>query len=60
MRAAENIAAREHRSEKLAVISGIGVREYYAKLGYEHDGVYMSRTVCPPQLQSVTTTADIW
>jgi elongator complex protein 3 len=28
---------------KIAVISGIGAREYYRKLGYERDGPYMSR-----------------
>ncbi|MCL2141783.1 MAG: tRNA uridine(34) 5-carboxymethylaminomethyl modification radical SAM/GNAT enzyme Elp3 [Methanimicrococcus sp.] len=27
--------------EKIAVISGIGVREYYRKYGYEFDGTYM-------------------
>ena len=28
---------------KLAIISGIGAREYYRKLGYTLDGVYMSK-----------------
>jgi elongator complex protein 3 len=28
---------------KLAILSGIGVKGYYRKLGYERDGVYMSR-----------------
>ncbi|WP_424359936.1 tRNA uridine(34) 5-carboxymethylaminomethyl modification radical SAM/GNAT enzyme Elp3 [Methanocella sp. MCL-LM] len=28
---------------KLAIISGIGVRQYYQKLGYIHDGPYMSK-----------------
>ncbi len=37
---AEKIA-REHGYKKLAVISGIGVREYYRKLGYELEGTYM-------------------
>ena len=27
----------------MLVISGIGVREYYKKLGYSKDGVYMSK-----------------
>ena len=26
---------------KLSVISGIGVREYYRKIGYDLDGYYM-------------------
>jgi elongator complex protein 3 len=28
---------------KLAILSGIGVKGYYRKLGYERDGVYMSK-----------------
>lgn len=33
--------ARELGREKVAVISGIGTREYYRKLGYTREGVYM-------------------
>ncbi|MBI5036107.1 tRNA uridine(34) 5-carboxymethylaminomethyl modification radical SAM/GNAT enzyme Elp3 [Candidatus Micrarchaeota archaeon] len=40
---AERIAKEEWGMEKLLVISGVGVREYYAKLGYVRDGVYMGR-----------------
>ncbi len=39
---AENIA-RENGYEKLAIISGIGAREYYRKFGYTLDNVYMSK-----------------
>lgn len=39
---AEEIASDSGYS-KLAILSGIGVRGYYRKLGYETDGVYMSR-----------------
>ncbi len=39
---AERIA-REHGKKKLLVISGVGVREYYRKLGYERDGPYMAK-----------------
>lgn len=39
MEKAERIASREHGSEKIAVISGVGVRSYYTKLGYFLDGV---------------------
>jgi elongator complex protein 3 len=39
---AEAIAA-EAGYGKIAVISGVGAREYYRKLGYERDGPYMSR-----------------
>jgi len=31
---AERIARCEHRSTKLAVISGVGTRHYYRKLGW--------------------------
>lgn len=41
---AEKIA-REAGYEKLAVISGVGVREYYRKLGYELSGTYMIKTL---------------
>ncbi|XP_070395992.1 elongator complex protein 3 isoform X1 [Dermacentor albipictus] len=40
---AERIARHEHGSHKLAVISGVGTRNYYRKLGYELDGPYMSK-----------------
>lgn len=35
MEEAERIARDEHGSKKLAVISGVGVRSYYARLGYQ-------------------------
>ena len=38
---AERIAREEHFSEKLAVISGVGTRHYYRKLGFELEGTYM-------------------
>jgi len=41
MEEAERIAREEHGSDKVAVISGIGTRHYYRKLGYELEGVYM-------------------
>ncbi|KAM7480122.1 hypothetical protein LguiA_028335 [Lonicera macranthoides] len=41
MEEAERIALREHRSKKMAVISGVGTRHYYRKLGYELEGPYM-------------------
>ncbi len=40
MREAEEIA-KKNGYKKMAVISGIGVREYYKKLGYEPEGTYM-------------------
>lgn len=47
MEEAERIARDEHGSTKISVISGIGVRSYYKKLGYHLDGVYMSKTIEP-------------
>jgi len=43
MEEAERIARDEHGSHKLAVISGVGTRHYYRKLGYQLDGPYMSK-----------------
>ena len=43
MEEAERIAREEHGSEKILVISGVGTRHYYRKMGYELDGVYMSK-----------------
>jgi elongator complex protein 3 len=37
---AENIAKREKRG-KIVIISGVGVRQYYRKLGYRKQGPYM-------------------
>ncbi|CAG8473658.1 19791_t:CDS:2 [Racocetra fulgida] len=38
MEEAERIALEEHGSVKIAVISGVGVRGYYEKLGYRLEG----------------------
>jgi len=43
MEEAERIAREEHGSAKLLVISGVGTRHYYRKLGYILDGPYMSK-----------------
>ena len=32
-------------SSKMAVISGVGTRDYYRKLGYKLDGPYMSKSL---------------
>ncbi len=39
---AEEIAGRAGK-DKLLIISGVGARPYYAKLGYERDGPYMGK-----------------
>jgi elongator complex protein 3 len=40
MQTAEKIA-QEHHKDKIIVIAGVGVREYYQKLGYYKEGPYM-------------------
>lgn len=45
MEEAERIARKEHGSRKMAVISGVGVRSYYRRLGYWLDGPYMSKVL---------------
>ncbi|MCB9362886.1 tRNA uridine(34) 5-carboxymethylaminomethyl modification radical SAM/GNAT enzyme Elp3 [Candidatus Woesearchaeota archaeon] len=37
------LIAKQHGKEKLLVISGVGVREYYRKQGYQRDGPYMGK-----------------
>lgn len=41
MEEAERIAREEHGSYKMAVISGVGTRHYYRKLGYHLEKTYM-------------------
>uniref|UniRef100_A0A8C5FWZ0 Elongator complex protein 3 n=1 Tax=Gadus morhua TaxID=8049 RepID=A0A8C5FWZ0_GADMO len=50
MEEAERIASEEHGSCKLAVISGVGTRNYYRKLGYELEGPYMVKDLLAPLL----------
>jgi len=40
LKEAEKIA-KENGKDKVIVISGVGVRDYYRKLGYKKEGVYM-------------------
>ncbi len=44
LKVAERIA-REHGKRRLLVISGVGVREYYRKLGYARAGPYMAKAL---------------
>lgn len=43
MEEAERIAREEHGSHKIAVISGVGTRNYYRRIGYELEGPYMTK-----------------
>lgn len=40
---AEQISKNEYDANKLLIISGVGVREYYRKMGYTLEGAYMSK-----------------
>lgn len=42
MQEAEKIA-KKHKKTKMLVISGIGVRQYYYKLGYKKEGPYVTK-----------------
>nr|WCZ58750.1 elongator complex protein 3 [Seculamonas ecuadoriensis] len=53
MEEAERIARDEHRSTKLAVISGVGTRNYYRKLGYELEGPYMVKNLGEPAVDEL-------
>jgi len=44
MNKAEEIVQKE-KIEKLSVISGVGVKEYYQKLGYKLEGSYMVKNI---------------
>lgn len=49
---AETICVNQ-KVEQIAIISGIGVRDYYRKRGYELRGNYMMKTVVQPTLSSL-------
>jgi len=42
---AEKIAKKEFKLKKIAVISGVGARNYYRKLGYELKNTYMVKNI---------------
>lgn len=45
MKNAEKIAFEEFDAKKLAVISGIGAKDWFYSLGYESDGPYVSKSL---------------
>ena len=45
MKEAEKISKEEFDAKKILVISAVGTREYYQKLGYSLYGPYMSKTL---------------
>lgn len=42
---AERVACEEFGLEKILVISALGTKRYYMRFGYEHDGVYVSKSL---------------
>jgi elongator complex protein 3 len=40
---AERVAKEDYDLKKLLVISALGTKQYYARFGYERDGVYVSK-----------------
>jgi len=42
---AEKIAKKEFKVKKIAVISGVGARDYYRKLGYRLEDTYMVKSI---------------
>ena len=57
LKKAEEIAKNNNKN-KIVVISGIGAKQYFAKLGYEHDGVYMSKIFARPRVSSLRTRSQ--
>lgn len=58
MEMAERIAIKEHGSIKIAVISGVGTRNYYRKMGYELEGPYMVKYLVSGIYRSVFECTD--
>ena len=45
MSEAEKISSEDFDGEKLAVISGLGARDWFYGMGYKLDGVYVSKSL---------------
>jgi len=43
MSEAERVASEEYDARKLLVMSALGTKQYYGRLGYQRDGAYMSK-----------------
>jgi elongator complex protein 3 len=42
---AEHISLNDYASKKILVISALGTKQYYKRLGYNYDGAYMSKVL---------------
>lgn len=58
MEEAERIAVDEHGSSKMIVISGVGTRQYYRKLGYNLEGPYMVKILSKDWATSETADSQ--
>jgi elongator complex protein 3 len=45
LKKAEEISKNEFKMKKIVVISGVGVKPYYAKFGYKQDGCFVSKVL---------------
>lgn len=45
LKAAEDMARENYDRDKMVIISGIGVREYYRRFDYQKDGPYVSKSL---------------
>jgi elongator complex protein 3 len=55
---AERIVTKEYHSEKICILSGVGVRSYYRTFGYEMDGAYMIKHL-PKEEQRQQITSSL-
>lgn len=44
---AERICSEEFGKKRLFVLSGVGVKPYYRKVGFSDEGVYVAKTIVP-------------
>ena len=51
--------SRRHGAEKIAVIAGIGVRDYYRRLGYQLSDTYMVKMLPVNYKQMYTLLVSI-
>ena len=58
MEEAERIAREEHHSARMAVIAGIGVRNYYRRFGFHLEGTFMIKDIDGPDDYETTYSEE--
>jgi elongator complex protein 3 len=43
---AERLSLEDYDCKKIVVMSGLGAKQYYMRLGYGYDGPYVSKILC--------------